>query len=242
MSTYSQHSFSEKIALITDGTTPIGRAVAMQLALLGCYVIVGVSETDENEKNAIEELRSLGTLANAVETDFSSVSGMKILVGEVEKQYGRLDLLVNCLKYRANSEFQNTSEEIFSTVIDRNLKSTFFLTREAIRLMEPRPKPKIVNILSMCDSAETAKDTTFVLVNKSLIGLTESLSSSLPAKFRVNAVSVSENEKLGRDGENLDKDLFRAKKGIDEDDVARTILYLLSKESIGVNGQVLRVE
>ena len=80
------------------------------------------------------------------------------------------------------------------------------------------------------------------MVNKSLIGLTESLSSSLPAKFRVNAVSVSENEKLGRDGENLVKDLFRAKKGIDEDDVARTRLYLLSKESIGVNGQVLRVE
>jgi len=242
MPAYSQHSFSEKVALITDGTNPIGRAVAMQLALLGCYVIVGFSETDEKEKNALDELKSLGTLANAVEADLTSAVGAKNLVGEVEKLYGRLDLLVNCLKFRVDSEFESTTEEIFDDVVNSNFKSAFFVTQESLGLMKPRPKPKIVNVLSSCDTAEIEGDVAFSAVNQALVGMTESLSKSLPSKFRINAVAVSEKEKEQPGNDELDADLFRKKKGIDEDDVARTVLYLLSKESIGINGQVLRVE
>lgn len=242
MTTYSQHSFSEKVALITDGANPFGRAVALQLALLGCYVIVGFSEATDEEKNALEELKSLGTLANAFETDLGSVNGMKKLVGEVEKLYGRLDLLVNCLKYQVDSEFENTTEKLFDEVIARNFKSTFFVTQEAVKLMSERPKPKIVSILSMCDTDKAERNAAFRSVNQAMIGMTESLSKGLPSKFRTNAVAVSEKEKVQLGSEELDADLFRAKKGIDEDDVARTVIYLLSKESIGINGQVLRVE
>ena len=242
MLAYSQHSFSEKVALITDGANPVGRAVAMQLALLGCYVIVGFSETDEKEKSALEELKSLGTLANAIEADLKSVTGARELVREAEKLYGRLDLLVNCLKFRVDSEFENTTEEVFDDIVNSNLKSAFFVTQEALRLMKSRPKPKIVNVLSACDTAQLLSDIAFTAVNQALVGMTESLSKSLPGKFRINAVAVSEKEKTSSGNDDLDADLFRKKKGIDEDDVARAVIYLLSKESIGINGQVLRVE
>ena len=213
----------------------------MQLALLGCYVIVGFSETTSEEQNALEELKSLGTLANAVETDLASVNGMKKLVGEVEKLYGRLDLLVNCLKFRGDSEFENTTEELFDDIINGSLKSTFFVTQEAMRLMNPRPKPKIVNVLSACDTEKSERDTVLRSVNQALAGMTESLSKELPSKFRVNAVAVSEREKQRSGTDELDSELFRTKKGIDEDDVARTVIYLLSSESIGINGEILRV-
>ena len=120
----SIHAFAEKVTLIINGGEGVGRAVALQLALQGAYVIVAFSGESEENRRALDELRSLGTLAHAIE--FAEAKG---LIDEVDKIYGRIDLLVNCLKTDADSSFQ----------IDT-------ITEEALRLMKTRPKPAIVNI------------------------------------------------------------------------------------------------
>lgn len=237
MTAPSVHAFAEKVALITDGANPVGRAVAMQLALQGSYVIVGISS--DEQISAIEELKSLGTLANAVKADISTVEGAKTLVSEVEKMFGRIDLLVNCLKLETDSAFDETSEKTFDDAVNSNLKSTFFVTQESLKLMKTRPKPKIVNLVSALDTPETEMNVLFAAAQNALVGFTKSLAKNLPKNFRVNAVAVSEKQTKN---ENLDAELFRAKKGISEDDIARTIVYLLSSEAIGLNGQILTLE
>lgn len=122
----SIHGFAEKVALIINGSDGIGRAVAMQLALQGCFVICSFSKTSENNKSALEELQMLGTLANSFE-----FIDAKTLIDEVDKLFGRLDLLVNCVKSDDDSSFQ----------IDT-------ITRESLRLMEFRPKGLIVNVIN----------------------------------------------------------------------------------------------
>ena len=89
------HAFAEKVALVTDGANDVGRAVALQLALEGCYVIVGFSEISAGNSRALAELQSIGTLANAVQTDISTLEGIETLFRTVEETYGRLDLLIN---------------------------------------------------------------------------------------------------------------------------------------------------
>lgn len=238
MPTPSSHAFAEKVALITDGANPVGRAAAMQLALYGCYVIVGFSDETPETLRALEELKSLGTLANAVKTDVSTVEGAKTLVAEVEKMFGRIDLLVNCVKFAPDSIFEEILEDDFDKTFDANLKSAFFVTQEALRLMKTRPKPKIVNVVSACDTGETERNAVFSISQKAVIGLTETLAKSLPENFRVNTVAISEKK---TQKENLDIELFRVKSGVSEDDAARTILYLLSSEAIGLNGQILEI-
>jgi 3-oxoacyl-[acyl-carrier protein] reductase len=240
MPAQSIHAFAEKVALITDGDNPIGRAVALQLALQGCYVIVGFSQISESNQRALTELQSLGTLAAAVEADISTIEGAKKLVGEVENMFGRLDLLVNCLKFSPDSSFEEVTEDVFAKTFDANLKAAFFVTQEAIRLMKPRPKPKIVNVVSAVDTPETEQNVLFASSQNALIGLTKSLAASLPQKFRVNAVAVSEKQAARESG--LDAELFRPKTGVSEDDAARTIVYLLSSEAIALNGQILIIQ
>lgn len=234
MAVQSVHSFSEKVALVTDGTNPVGRAIAMQLALLGSFVIVGVPENSEANTRALQELKSLGTLANSVESDITTVEGAKFLVDEVEKMFGRLDLLVNTLKFRGESTFLETDESLWTKTIDANLKSTFFVLQAAIPLMNARPKPAIVNI----GYAETG-DGLFEASQAGLIGLTKSLAKEFQPKFRINCVKVVRNEV--ENNELLDSELFRQKNGIAEDDVARTVVYLLSSEAVGLNGQIITV-
>ncbi len=235
----SIHAFAEKVTLITDGESPIGRAVALQLALQGSYVIVGFANSSAQNKSAISELQALGTLANAVEADITTAEGAKKLVAEVEKIFGRIDLLVNCLKYSGDSTFEETGDEVFDKTLSANLKAAFFVTQEAVRLMKARPKPKIVNVVSALDTDAAAQNVLYASSQQAVIGLTKSLAAALPKHFRVNAVAVS--EKQGKN-ENLDAELFRPKAGISEDDTARTILFLLSSEAIGLNGQILKVE
>ncbi len=241
MPTPSQHAFSEKVALITDGANPFGRAVAMQLALYGSYVIVGYPESTEEDKRVLDELKSLGTLANAVNADTTQVEGTRKLVNEVENLYGRLDLLVNCLELGTNSAFDNTNEESFDQVIDSGLKRAFLTTQEALRLMSPRPKPKIVSVVSTVGSAKENSEMASA-IRTSLGEFTSDLAKTLPSIFRVNAVAVGTENGTAHKAETLDEELFRPPSGVDADDVARVILFLLSSESIGINGQTLRVD
>ena len=235
----SVHAFAEKVALVTDAATPIGRAVALQLALDGCYVVVGFPANEAAAKVALDELKNLGTLAHHVAADVSTVAGAETLVAEVGNLYGRIDFLINCLKPATDSTFINTTETNFEGTLGNSLKSAFFVTQAALELMSARPKPRIVNIISACDGAESEKNIAFVAAQKAIAGMTASLAQTLPKKFRVNAIEVS--EKPAETKENLDAELFRPPAGFSSDDAARAILFLLSADAVGLNGQILKV-
>lgn len=245
MPAQSIHAFAEKVTLITDAASPIGRAVALQLALLGSYVVAGFSAASAREetKRALEELKSLGTLADAVEADLSTVEGAKNLVATVENLYGRIDLLVNTLKFEPpHSSFEETGESLWQTTLDANLKSVFFVTQAALPLMSPRPKPAIVNLVTNYETAAaTAADErnpAFAAAQAAIVGLTKQFSRQLPKNFRVNCVAV--NEKTEEKSEGFE--LFRTSQNVAADDVARVVVYLLSSEAKALNGQILTVD
>ncbi len=234
MPAQSFRSFTEKVALVTNGANEIGRAVALQLALQGCYVIVGYANLSDNNRNALNELQAIGTLASAVEADASNLNGVKILFDKVEESYGRLDLLVNTLKFAPESPFLEIGENDFVETIDTNLKSAFFCSQYAAKLMSKRPSPSIVNVAY----EELEGNAAFFAANSAIIGLTKSLARELAPKIRVNCVSVA---KFEENSEDMFAFLEETKNGVSADDAARVILYLLSSEAKAVSGQVVNV-
>lgn len=164
MSTYSIHQFAEKVALVTDIVHPVGRAAAMQLALQGAFIIGGVPDDTSDSSDLADDLRELGTLASSVRYERSSVAGANALAEAVAATFGRLDLLINCVK----------SED----------ESAFLITDAVRDLMAGRPSARIVDVFEIGDGADSEK----------LIGhLRENLlrrAEALPAKFRLNGVAV----------------------------------------------------
>jgi 3-oxoacyl-[acyl-carrier protein] reductase len=211
--------------------------------LLGSYVVVGFSKTsDEAAKRALEELKSLGTLAHAVEWDAATAEGARNLAAEVEKIYGRLDLLVNTLKFEPQSSFEETGEDAWQKTIAANLKSVFFVTQSVLPLMSPRPKPAIVNLVADCGENSVEKNPAFAATQAAVVGLTGQLARRLPKNFRVNCVSVVEKTEEVK-GESESFGLFQTTgKSVAFDDVARVVIYLLSGEAKALNGQVLTVD
>ena len=132
----SIHGFAEKVALVINGSDGVGRAVALQLALQGCYVICSYDKTSDENKSALNELQSLGTLASSFE-----FTDAKTLIDEVDNLFGRLDLLVNCVKKDDDSTFQIET-----------------MTQASLRLMEFRPKGLIANVISENQTVHFVED------------------------------------------------------------------------------------
>ncbi len=132
----SIHGFAEKVALIINGSDGVGRAIALQLALQGCFVICSYQKASEENKSALNELQSLGTLASSFE-----FTDAKTLINEVDNLFGRLDLLVICVKSDDDSTFQIET-----------------ITRESLRVMEFRPKGLIANVISENQTVHFVED------------------------------------------------------------------------------------
>lgn len=234
--------FSEKVVVVTDGANPFGRAVALSLALSGCYVVAGFAETSAATDRALTEMQSIGTLASAVNADVATESGVARLFETVAQTYGRLDMLVNTAVFESNLGFARTSAADFDRVINQNLKSAFFCAQAAVLLMKNRPNASIVNF-----AAKSANNRLSHATQAAIVGLTEALAEELAPFVRVNCVAWKSDEKPSEKSieiasEKPDFELLRQPSVIAPDDAARTAIYLLSPEAAALSGQTIRLK
>ena len=237
MPAQTSRGFAEKVAVVSDGANPFGCAVALQLALQGCYVIVGFADSSAETERSLAGLQEIGTLTGAVRADVATTAGVTELFGQVEKMYGRLDLLINTAQFETKADFLVTDANLFADIIDRNLKSTFFCSQAAVKLMVNRPYAAIVNLVG-----ENHSNALFTAMQAALVGLTKALASELAPKIRVNGVSF-QMDKTPTSMERAETEKFellRAKSAVAPNDVAGTAVYLLSPEAV-ISGQIVSV-
>src|SRR5262245_50239233 len=137
-----------QVALITGGGGGIGGAVARRLAAAGITVIVADYDYGAAEK-VRGEIVSSGGKADALSVDVTQAREVKALVTDVEKRFGRIDVLANI----AGGSFYTKRIEEFTwsewkEVIDVNLKGTFLMCREVAAVMQKQRSGRILNTAS----------------------------------------------------------------------------------------------
>jgi len=148
MPDYSSFGLTGKIAVVTGASQGIGRAIALGLAHAGANLVLAKHpEGRHDEIKGVEaEIRALGRETLIVLTDVGDVAQVRSLMDKAVERFGRVDILVNNAGWTGNSMALDTTEEEYDRTMSSSLKSVFFASQAAARVMIPKGGGKIINM------------------------------------------------------------------------------------------------
>jgi len=148
MPDYSSFGLTGKIAVVTGASQGIGRAIALGLAHAGANLVLAKHpEGRHDEIKGVEaEIRALGRETLIVLTDVGDVAQVRSLMDKAVERFGRIDILVNNAGWTGNSMAIDTTEEEYDRTMSSSLKSVFFASQAAARVMIPKGGGKIINM------------------------------------------------------------------------------------------------
>lgn len=146
-----------KTALITGGSRGIGLGIARALAKEGFDLAINGVRAESSVMEVLVELRSFGVKVIYCQGDISDGYSRKAIIGKVQNEFGRLNVLVNNagVAPKERNDILVASEESFDYVVGTNLKGTYFLTQLAANWMveqknaDPNFEGCIINVTSV---------------------------------------------------------------------------------------------
>jgi len=145
---YSSFGLRDKVAIVTGGSQGIGRAIALGLAQAGAHVVLAkYPDKRQDEVIAVKaEIEALGRKAMIVQTDVAQVDQVRALMNQTHSTFGRIDILVNNAGWTGTTPALDVSEEEYDRTMAASLKSVFFASQAAARVMIPQGGGRIINI------------------------------------------------------------------------------------------------
>ena len=145
----SQFSLKGKVAIITGGGRGIGQAIAYGFAKAGAKVAITSRKVPDLEATA-SEIRAMGGDALVVPAHLGKFPEIQRVVDTVLEKFGRIDILVNNAGASpAIASVLDTDERLWDTLMNLNLKGTYFMTQAAARVMKKQGGGKIINVASV---------------------------------------------------------------------------------------------
>jgi NAD(P)-dependent dehydrogenase (short-subunit alcohol dehydrogenase family) len=164
---------TDKVAVITGASQGIGRAIALAFAKEGASLILA-SRNEAKLAKVADEARSCGALqVLTCGADVTSESDVAKVFDLVRRDFGRLDLLVNNAGAFDGGPLDQLSLEAWNKVIAVNLTGPFLCTREALRIMKPQGRGRIINIGSISAQRVRPSSAPYSASKHGLWGLTQ---------------------------------------------------------------------
>jgi NAD(P)-dependent dehydrogenase (short-subunit alcohol dehydrogenase family) len=184
----------QKVALVTGGSSGIGRSVALQLARREVGVLFTYRRQPDAARAVVAEIEAGGGTAAALPLDLATVDGLDAFVTRVrdtlEAKWGRreLDVLVNNAGMGGGTPFEKITEAEFDAMFTTNFKGPFFLTQKLLPLLADGGH--IVNVSSSSARLVSVGFSAYGASKAALTAVTRSWAKELaPRRIRVNSVS-----------------------------------------------------
>lgn len=237
-----------KVAVITGAGRGIGKAIAITFARYGAKVVINYRSKAAQVEELLQVIHAAGGEAIAMQADISKEEEARRLIDETVRHYGRLDVLVNNAGITRDNLLMRMSEADFDSVVDINLKGTFFCMKYASTVMLKQRSGKIVNISSVVGLTGNVGQVNYAASKAGVIGITKSAARELASRgITVNAVAPGFIETDMTDGlpdkvkEATIANIPLKRYGIAEE-VAGVVSFLASEAANYITGQVLQVD
>lgn len=234
-------------ALITGGTSGIGRATANKLAQLGIQVVV-VGRNAGRGKKTVEEIRAAGGKADFISSDLrDAASAREVAKRAIELGNGHVDIVINNAGIYPFGPTQEMTEEQFDDVFSLNVKAPYFLVAELAPLMAERGKGAIVNLSTMVADYGAPGMSLYGSSKAAINLLTKTWSAEYgPRGVRVNVVVPGPTRTEGTNamGEGLEQLAAQAPAGrpATADEIAEAIVFLATDRASFIYGAKLAVD
>ena len=242
-------SFTDKIALVTGGTSGIGKATAIALAAAGAKVVL--SGRREPEGNAVvAEITAAGGTASFYKADASVEAEIAALIAFTVKTHGRLDLAFNNAGVEHASPVTEAAYADYQRVFDLNVWGVLASMKHEIPAMLAAGGGAIVNTTSGLGHIGMPGVSIYTASKHAVEGLSKAAALEVAKqKIRINTVApaVIETEMFNRIATSAEqRDHMAAMHPVGHfgqpDDIARAVLYLLDPANTFVTGTHLLVD
>ena len=237
------HDLTSQTALITGGSSGIGRAMAEALGKAGARVWLASRDAVMIDR-AVQELGSVGILAEGAQLDVTNRAQLENLTEHIVKRDGKIDILLNSAGVMIKHPVLEMPDEVWDRVISVNLKGTFLCTQAVARGMIARGYGRIIHFTSGHVKGN-ATNSAYSASKGGVEAFTRSFAAELKqlnVDVTINAVEPGSTDtpmwRRGKSAEYIEQ-ARQSGRIRPADSMASTIVYLASRASAAVNGQVI---
>lgn len=234
-----------KTVLITGASRGIGKETAIVLAENGYNVIINYHNSKDSALSLADKITSFGGNCIAIKADISNPSQVESMFCEAKKKYGKIDILINNAGIAKQNLFTDVSYSEWRNMFNVNMDGVFHCCQNALPDMIRSHEGKIINISSVWGIVGASCEVAYSSTKAAIIGFTKALAKEVgPSGIQVNCVApgvidTDMNSNLDELSLSQLKDetpLCRLGK---VEDIANTILFLVSSKSDFITGQII---
>jgi len=240
-----------KIALVTGATHGLGMAMAKGLGEAGAILVINGNSSQEKLNKAIELYTSWGLTVHGYKFDVTDEQQVIKAIATIEKEVGVIDVLVNNAGIIKRTPLEEMEVVDFEEVLKVDLVSPFIMAKHVIKGMISRKNGKIINICSMMSELGRNTVGAYAAAKGGLKMLTRNMATEWAKhNIQVNGIgpgyfATEQTAPIRIDGHPFNDFIVGrtpAGRWGDPEDLAGTAVFLSSKASDFVNGQVVYVD
>ncbi len=182
-------SLEGRVALVTGASRGIGRAVALELGRLGA-IVVGTATSESGAADIDKALADAAIQGAGMALNVTDAAACEALVGEIEKRFGAIGILVNNAGITRDNLAMRMKDEEWDAVIDTNLRAVFRMSKLVMRGMMKARNGRIINITSVVASSGNPGQANYAAAKAGVAGMTRALARELGSRnITVNCVA-----------------------------------------------------